>query len=316
MPPADPAARAPVGARVARTRQLSPVDTVVTDDGVSLSVRVSVPSEVAGPASLAPPVIVFVHGFPDDAHIWAGVMAALSGEATLVAYDVRGAGASGAPADRSAYRIDRLAADLRDVVDTVSPDVPVHLVAHDWGSTQVFHALGTTLTGRVASYTSISGPDLGQARSWIRRQVRGGPRGWGRLLRQGRSSAYIAAFVLPGPVDLATRLGIVGRLVTRDPSRLGAHVSRADVRHGLNVYRANLLGRAPAGPAPGIEVPVQVIAPTADRYVRADVQTDLRGIAELSVVPIDAGHWVMLSHPVELADRIRVFVRDTAKRRQ
>jgi pimeloyl-ACP methyl ester carboxylesterase len=285
----------------------SSITSVVTADGVSLSVRKS--------GSAAGPLIVFVHGFPDDAHVWSRVTAALAGEARLVTYDVRGAGSSGAPADRRAYGIDRLAADLRDVVDAVSPNQPVHLVAHDWGSIQAFHALRTTLSGRVTSYTSISGPDLDHLRQWQRRQLRGGPRGWWRLARQVMSSAYVGAFLLPGPVDLATRLGIVGRLVTHDPSRRGAHVSRADVRHGLKLYRANLLGRAPTTPYAPIDVPIQVIVPSSDRYVGADLQTDLDDwVRDLSVVTMDGGHWLMLSQPDELADRIRIFVTDTEKR--
>jgi len=282
----------------------SPVTTVVTDDGVSLSVRRS------GTAS--GPVILFVHGFPDDSHVWSGVVAALAGSAQLVTYDVRGAGASGAPAGPSAYRLDRLAADLRAVADAVSPVSPVHLVGHDWGSTQAFHALDSTLAGRVASFTSISGPHLGHARSWIFRQIRRGPAGWAPLLRQTVSSAYLAAFVIPGPIDLAIRVGLVGRLVARDPSRCGARVTRADVRHGLNIYRANLLpsriDRRPVKPT-RLNTPIQVIVPTRDRYVGAAMQTDLEDwVANLSIARLDAGHWLMISHPAELAEQIRTFV--------
>jgi pimeloyl-ACP methyl ester carboxylesterase len=312
MPSVDPAGSSsgePAARGVPAFAAPSSITSVVTDDGVSLSVRKS--------GSATSPVIVFVHGFPDDAHVWSGITAALAGEARLVTYDVRGAGSSGAPADREAYRIDRLAADLREVVDAVSPDQRVHLVGHDWGSIQAFHALRTTLAARVTSYTSISGPDLDHIRQWQRRQLRAGPAGWWRLAKQSISSAYIGAFLLRGPVDLATRLGIVGRLVTRDPSRLGARVSRADVRHGLNLYRANLLGRsaAPTAAYPPLDVPVQVIVPSADRYVSRALQTELQEwVRDLSVVTMDGGHWLMLSHPTELADRIRVFVTDTEKR--
>jgi pimeloyl-ACP methyl ester carboxylesterase len=310
MPSVDPAgsrAQEPATRGVPPFAAPSSITSVVTSDGVSLSVRKS--------GSATSPVIVFVHGFPDDAHVWSGVTAALAGEARLVTYDVRGAGASGAPADRQAYEIDRLAADLCEVVDAASPDERVHLVGHDWGSIQAFHALRTTLADRVTSYTSISGPDLDHIRRWQRRQLRSGPSGWWRLARQSVSSAYIWAVLLRGPVDLATRLGIVGRLVTRDPSRLGARVSRADVRHGLNLYRANMLGRTRTAADPPLDVPVQVIVPSADRYVSRGLQTDLQDwVRDLSVVTMDGGHWLMLSHPTELADRIWVFVTDTEKR--
>jgi len=302
----------------------SSVTTVLTDDGVALSVR------RFGPATQ--PVIVFVHGFPDDAHLWSGVITALGGSAPrdhsttasddgsgglaahLVAYDVRGAGASGAPAGREAYRLDRLARDMRAVVDAVSPDTPVHLVAHDWGSIQGFHALATTLSGRVTSFTSISGPHLPHVRAWARRQIRSGPRGWVRLARQVIASAYIGAFMLPGPIDLARRLGIAGRVISRDPSRLGAHVSRADIRHGLKLYRVNLVGHSRARTPAPLDIPVQIIVPTRDRYVGAALQSDLCDwVRNLTVTPIDAGHWLVISHAAVVADRIRRFVARTDK---
>ncbi|HKE64823.1 MAG TPA: alpha/beta fold hydrolase [Micromonosporaceae bacterium] len=284
----------------------SSVATVATGDGVALSVHRS--------GIETGPVIVFVHGYPDDSHVWRQVIGALSDLGQLVTYDVRGSGASGAPAERSAYRLDRLAADLRDVVEAVAPDASgapggrVHLVAHDWGSTAAYHALDTTLRGRVASFTSISGPHLGHVRSWVRRQMQRGPRGWVGLAGQGWSSAYLGWFLLPGPIDLAIRIGIIGRLVARDRSRRGARVARTDLRHGLKIYRANLLGRDRRPPA-GLEVPVQVIVPTRDPYVRASVQSDVDGwVSRLTVVRVDAGHWLMLSDPSVVAEHIRSFV--------
>ena len=79
-------------------------------------------------------------------------MAELSGRYHVVTYDIRGAGRSGKPAQRRAYRLDQLAADLRAVVDAVSPDRAAHLLAHDWGSIQACHAVtGEQLAGRVSS---------------------------------------------------------------------------------------------------------------------------------------------------------------------
>jgi pimeloyl-ACP methyl ester carboxylesterase len=287
----------------------SPVGKVLTDDGVALSMHQS------GPAT--GPMIVFVHGYPDDSQIWTDVITHLRDWARCVTYDVRGAGASGAPARRSAYRLDRLAADLNDVVETVSPNAPVHLVAHDWGSTQAFHAIGTTLVGRVASFTSISGPHLPHVRSWAGAQLRRGPRGWVRLAGQLASSAYMPWFVLPGPVDLAIRCGILGRLASRDRSRCGTRVARTDLRHGLNLYRANLFVRRGSGrraSAAMIDVPVQVIVPTRDRYVRDSVQSDIGAwVRDLHLQRLDAGHWLMISHPVELAASVRAFVASVAE---
>jgi len=87
------------------------------------------------------PVVVAVHGYPDNHAVWEGVAAQLGDEYRVVTYDVRGAGASDKPTGRAAYRIDRLGDDLAAVIDAVSPDAPVHLVGHDWGSMQLWEPL-------------------------------------------------------------------------------------------------------------------------------------------------------------------------------
>ena len=43
------------------------------------------------------PTIVFIHGYPDSSVMWDPVLAELADRYHVVAYDVRGAGKSGAP---------------------------------------------------------------------------------------------------------------------------------------------------------------------------------------------------------------------------
>ncbi|HEY1487207.1 MAG TPA: alpha/beta fold hydrolase, partial [Micromonosporaceae bacterium] len=205
--------------------------TVHTSDGLTLAVRRT--------GTRGRPVLVAVHGYPDDASVWDEVSALLVDDFDIVAYDIRGAGASSRPRALRAYRLEQLAADLRCVIDEVSPAAPVHLLAHDWGSVQAFYALRRNRV-RVASYTSISGPDLDATGAWMRSLAGGGPAGWARLGRQLASSAYIGAFLLPGPIELAVRRGRVERQVAADPSRRGMPVQRADLLDGLRLYRANL----------------------------------------------------------------------------
>jgi len=135
----------------------------------------------------AQPVVVLVHGYPDNSHVWHGVAQALAGRFRVVAYDVRGAGASDVPADMVDYRLERLADDFIAVVDAVSPDRPVHLVGHDWGSIQGWEFVtDPRLYGRIASFTSCSGPCLDHAA----RALREPPRHWGATLRQALASWF------------------------------------------------------------------------------------------------------------------------------
>lgn len=266
---------------------------VSASDDVSLSVR------VRGPAGA--PTIVCVHGYPDNGSLWDGVAAELAGRFRVVVYDVRGAGESGKPRRRNDYRLDQLADDLAVVIDAVSPDRPVHLLAHDWGAIQSWHAVaGERLRGRLLSYTSISGPSLDHAGAWFRAQLRSGPRGLRDAARQALHSTYIGLFQLPVVPELAWRTGLMRRVIRRlDP---GARPSTSDGLHGLQLYRANMLPRL-GKPAPlRADIPVQVVAPAGDSFVSTPLQTGIeRWVPDLRVRVIPGTHWVARERPAVIA---------------
>ena len=99
------------------------------------------------------PTVVLVHGFPDTSAVWEPVADRLASDLHVVAYDVRGAGRSDATRERDGYALATLVDDLDAVLDQTSPDAPVHLVAHDWGSVQGWEAV-TTKGWRLASPAS------------------------------------------------------------------------------------------------------------------------------------------------------------------
>ena len=61
------------------------------------------------------PVVVLVHGYPDNRTVWDLVVADLERDHRVATYDVRGAGESTAPASRSGYKLNRLVDDLLEV---------------------------------------------------------------------------------------------------------------------------------------------------------------------------------------------------------
>jgi pimeloyl-ACP methyl ester carboxylesterase len=101
---------------------------VTSSDGVQLAVY-----EYGDPSA---PTVICVHGYPDNASVWQGVVDELQASFHVVSYDVRGAGKSDKPPRRRAYKLDQLQDDFVAVLEAVSPDNPVHLLAHDWGSIQ------------------------------------------------------------------------------------------------------------------------------------------------------------------------------------
>jgi pimeloyl-ACP methyl ester carboxylesterase len=246
--------------------------------------------------------VICVHGYPDDHTLWNGVVAELASRYHVVSYDVRGAGRSGKPHGRHAYRLDQLARDLAAVLEAVSPDRPVHLLAHDWGAVQAWHALtGEWLSGRVASYTSISGPCLDHASHWFRARLRRPtPRALRELVTQLVSSWYITFFQLPLLPELAWRAGLAHRALAMT-DRTGTPAV-ADGVKGVELYRANMLPRL-ANPRPRTtSVPVQVLAPHQDPFVSRSLQTDIsRWVPDLTVRELPGGHWLPCTHPHTVA---------------
>ncbi|GAA2787344.1 SDR family oxidoreductase [Crossiella cryophila] len=278
----------------------------VQGDGVQLAVR-----EWGDPAA---PTVLCVHGYPDDSSVWTDVAIRLAERFHVVTYDVRGAGASDKPKARKDYLLDRLTADLAAVLDAVSPDRPVHLLAHDWGSIQAWHAVtDPELKSRFRSYTSISGPCLDHAGHWIRERVRRpSPRRLRELVQQLVFSGYIGFFQLPLLPELAWRTGllpkVMGRLV-----KLGDGVplpppATVDGVHGLQLYRANMAPRFAKPVQRHTDVPVQVLAPTRDPFVSTSVQTDIaRWVSDLRVRRIAGGHWLPRSRPEVIARCVTEF---------
>ena len=131
------------------------------------------------------PTVVLVHGYPDTASVWRATAEQLAERFHVVAYDVRGAGASTRPDHTRAYELSHLVKDLAAVVDTVGPERPVHLVGHDWGSIQSWEAVTTErLAGHIASFTTISGPSLDHAGYWAMERLRAGaPEGLATVAR-------------------------------------------------------------------------------------------------------------------------------------
>src|ERR1700727_3421703 len=178
----------------------------------------------------ARPTILAIHGWPDNHHVWDPVaeefaqsyQGHLGGRYNFVAYDVRGAGESSRPAKQSGYAFPHLVSDLGAVIDSLGVE-QVHLLAHDWGSIQAWAAVtDDSVMGKVASFTSISGPHLRYAGKFLRsaRTLRG----VAQVARQLISSGYIGFFLCPVLPELSFRARI-GVKVVEALERIGSRKS-------------------------------------------------------------------------------------------
>ena len=253
------------------------------------------------------PTLVAVHGYPDSQQMWRPLAERASADLHVVSYDVRGAGGSSAPATTQGYRIERLVDDLVAVVDATAHGGAVHLLGHDWGSIQLWDAVTSEstdprLTGRIVSFTSVSGPSLDHVAAAMRKAP------WRSRLRQARHSWYVYAFHVPVLPELAWRLlhrPIGARLAAsqRVPSDAcwGRELAR-DGANGVGLYRANMLRRLRAPGNARTRVPVQLVVPRYDSFVPPALLRRVgEFVDELHRVDLEAGHWVPRTHPDELA---------------
>ncbi|KAA2259411.1 SDR family oxidoreductase [Solihabitans fulvus] len=242
------------------------------------------------------PTVLLVHGYPDNSSVWRDVAAELRNRFHVVRYDVRGTGESGQPDGREGYRLDQLAADLAAVARAVSPDAPVHLVGHDWGSVQTWHAVtDPTYASLFASFTSISGSCLDHVGSWMR-----GRRLRPQVLRQLAHSWYIGAFHLPVLPELVWRAR---------PLLARFHANYRDARNGLELYRANMLTATGHPGERRASLPVQQLALTGDPFVTGTHLTMAdRWCDRLWRRELHTGHWAPRSHPGAVARLVTEFV--------
>ncbi len=260
-------------------------------DGVDLAVH-----ETGDPD--APPVVL-VHGYPDTHRLWLPVARRLAEDLRVVVYDTRGQGLSLTDAPDTSFALPRLAADLMAVLDEVSPDRPAHVVGHDWGSVQAWEAVCEPgAERRVASFTSISGPNLDHVADWVRRTLRHpSPGGLAGVVGQAVSSSYVPFLVssLAPPV-----LRVAGG---------------RDMVSGLRYYRGNLGGAARRPRERRTSVPVLQLALTRDPFIREGSLTASDPWCEnLRRRHLAAGHWAPRTHPEAVADEVRAHVVDVEGR--
>ncbi len=264
--------------------------------------------------------LLLLHGFPDDQRMWEPVVAALPADWHVVTYDSRGSGRSSRPTGRATFRLALFVEDLIAVLDaTVPAGHRVHLVGHDWGSTAGWDAVAAEtwdprLEGRIASYTSCSGPPLDHLASQLE-----GWRGRFAMLPQVLRSWYVWLFLLPGlPEFTWRRLQRLMRPLLRrlDPTidllPWGREVA-ANATGSIELYRANVLPRM-RNPLPWrTSIPVQLVICSEDAFVTPRTVAHLEArCRHLVRVEVDSGHWLPRARPQDFAALLSGYVDRTS----
>ncbi|WP_405871172.1 SDR family oxidoreductase [Streptomyces sp. NBC_00005] len=266
------------------------------------------------------PTVVLVHGYPDSKEVWSEVATRLAERFHVVLYDVRGHGRSTAPRPlRGGFTLEKLTDDFLAVIDAVSPGRPVHVVGHDWGSVQSWEFVTVKRTeGRIASFTSMSGPSLDHFGHWINgRLKRPTPRRVGQLLGQGAKSWYVYLLHTPVLPELAWRgplgkrwPGILQRFEKVPGGDYPTSSLPTDAAHGAWLYRDNVRARL-RRPRPDAyaHAPVQLITPLGDAFLSEKLYDELElWVPQLTRRTLPAKHWIPRTRPDQLSAWITEFV--------
>ncbi len=289
------------------------------------------------------PVLMFLHGFPEAAFVWDGLLEHFArpenGGYRCVAPHLRGYEKSSAPADVKAYRAKFLVQDIVALIDAEcgTGQGLAALVAHDWGGA-VAWSLANQHPERLRQLVIINSPHPGP----FVRALQDNP-------AQQVASAYMNFLVQP---DAAAQLSADGFqklfsfLRGDDDTLKGGHslaaraapwltpemqeryrqVWRQGLDGALNYYRASPL-RPPTAQDPGaaaIALPPEMLhigVPTLVLWAQDDIAllpclTDglQAWVPKLTWVPIeDATHWVVHEQPQRVISEISAFLQPRAQ---
>ncbi len=270
-------------------------------------------------------VILFLHGFPEFWYAWNDILPEFGRDYRAVAVDMRGYNLSDKPARVEEYAIPLLTADVKGLLEQISPGKKAILVGHDWGGA-VAYAFALAHPEMLERLVIINAPHP----AIFSRELRENP-------QQQQASAYMNFFRSPqaeaglSANNYATlAMGVFGG------ARPGAFTEEKKKRYleawgqpgaltgGLNYYRAARVGppatrSASAEPAedlsrlfPSMEVRIPTLVIWGEKDT-ALLTGNLKGLEKY--VPIltirripNAGHWVVHEEPGLVTQYIREFL--------
>jgi epoxide hydrolase 4 len=262
------------------------------------------------------PLVVLLHGFPEFWYGWRFQIPALAAAGfRVVAPDMRGYNLSSKPRGVKAYDADRLAGDIRDLIQERGAR-QARLAGHDWGAA-------------VAWVTAMNHPEVVERLAILnvpfpRRFVRGL-----RHPRQLLKSWYMLAFQLPWLPERVARakrwryfqafsLGSAARadaFTAEDIERyIEAWSQPGAATATINYYRA-VLRQPPwrlADRFGVVQAPTLVIWGELDRYLSKELaepdRADVPNLERVVRLP-DASHWVQHDEPERVNELLIEFLR-------
>ena len=252
------------------------------------------------------PVVVLLHGFPENRTSWRAMTPHLVDAGfRVVAPDQRGYSPRARPLDRRSYTMPHLVADVLALVDAAGA-AKVHLVGHDWGG-GVAWAFAADHPDRLHTVTSLTTP---HPRAFLKAMVVGS---------QGLKSWYMGMFQLPFLPEAAItakggrrfQQGLVDAGLPADAAeRYAAPLRDRDAaRAAVNWYRGLPLSRGQVG---SVTVPAMYVYATKDRFLgrkAADLTANYVSAPYRYEILEGRSHWL----PEEAPDEVAALVVEHAR---
>lgn len=242
-----------------------------------------------------------MHGFPEFWWSWRRQIPALVAAGyRAVAPDLRGYHLSDKPRGLAPYRLDRLAGDLRALLDDLGPE-PHPVVAHDWGGAVAWWG-ALLFPQRFERLAILNVPHPAVMRRALRHDA-----------SQRRRSRYMAYFQLPwlperklraeGFRALRSMLRRTSRPGTFTPEELERYAAAAALPGALTAmlawYRAALRRPTPGPPTLRVTPPVRILWGEQDAALGVKLIEPSAALCDrVEVFRIaEAGHWVQHEEP-------------------
>jgi epoxide hydrolase 4 len=270
------------------------------------------------------PVLMFLHGFPEAAFIWDGLLEHFArpehGGYRCVAPNLRGYEQSSQPADVAAYRPKHLVQDIAALARSEGAPLAC-LVAHDWGGAVAWN-FANQLPELTKKLAIINSPHPGTFLRALQHSE-----------RQREASAYMNFLVRPDAEQLLRADGyrrLLGFFTHWGPAPWLTDAVEAQYREvwdrsltgGLNYYRASPLRPPREGDAAAqaislpremltVDIPTLVLWGMQDTALLPELVEGLEDyIPRLTLEKVpDASHWIVHEQPGLVAERLAAFLR-------
>jgi len=261
------------------------------------------------------PLMLFLHGFPEFWYSWRHQLKEFGGDYRAVAVDMRGYGESDKPRAIKDYTMDKLVADIKELIPALGHEKCI-LVGHDWGGA-VAWSFAHMYPNLVEKLIVCNCPHFNAFEKLVQKDK-----------KQFLMSWYMMFFQMPCVPEammrsqdlkfldqafLGKRMGVrPGKMSQDDMEMFKYNYSQEDALRGpIHYYRANLRYLIPLQyPSKKVQVPSLMVWGTNDAALSvklADMTGDCVEDYRVRLVH-GASHWVQQEEPEEVNKYIRQFV--------